>query len=215
MHPQGNQFTHASIATNLGMTKWIGLGAIAASLVIMFIWIPLDVESGLIEKVRRSVNLGDAFAPTVAGALIGLGGLFCLLSRDHRPSDSTSHQQAIQNDNVAGSDVHSAAKEHLAHAAMLLIVFIIGLTIMRYAGPLAVSLLRENNTEYRLLRDTVPWKYVGFVLGGTTLIAVLIAWTERKLRLRHVAIGLLATLALIAVYDLPFDDLLLQPNGDV
>ena len=190
------------------MNRWIGLGALALSLAVMFIWIPLDVESGLIEKVRRSVTLGDAFAPTVAGALIGLGGLLCLLSTEVLSKhDKTTRHLAAHND--------SRAKEHFSHTVVLLTIFIISLSVMRYAGPISVTLLHENQTEYRLLRDTVPWKYIGFILGGTALIAALIAWTERKLTLLHIAIGVLTTLALIAVYDLPFDDLLLPPNGDV
>lgn len=190
------------------MNRWIGLGAVVLSLAVVFIWIPLDVESGLIEKVRRSITLGDAFAPTVAGGLVGLGGLLCLLAGDVKRSSDNAAQ------------LHSALSqyrsiEHLRHALMMCVIFVVGLTLMRFTGPVAVSLFHEQQTEYRLLRDTVPWKYIGFILGGTTLIASLIAWTEKRLRIVHVAIGVAATLALIAVYDLPFDDLLLPPNGDV
>lgn len=190
------------------MNKLIGLGAVVLSLAIVFVWIPLDVESGLIEKVRRSVTLGDAFAPTIAGALVGLGGLLCLLGNDAgQSSERVSTPRAKRNDYTP--------KEHFTHAAVMLMVFWVSLSFMRYAGPVAAFLLHENQTEYRLLRDTIPWKYIGFIVGGTTLIVALIARTERKISSLHVLIGILATLALIVVYDLPFDDLLLPPNGDV
>ena len=65
------------------------------------------------------------------------------------------------------------------------------------------------------MRDTAPWKYIGFILGGVVLIAGLIALVEGRVSLRGVVLGLMATFALIVVYDLPFDDLLLPPNGDV
>ena len=38
----------------------VGLGALVAGCLILFVWIPLDVETGLIEKVRSQVTIGDA-----------------------------------------------------------------------------------------------------------------------------------------------------------
>ena len=85
---------------------------------------------------------------------------------------------------------------------------------MRWLGPLAVELFGAEGS-YRALRDTAPWKHLGFVAGGTLLVAGLMALVEGRLTMRGVVIGLLATFALILLYDLPFDDLLLPPNGDV
>ena len=190
------------------MNRWIGAGAVAISLLVVFVWIPLDIETGLIEKVRRSVILGDAFAPTISGALIGFGGLLCLVSNN-------SAAPLGRNPEARESFASYAAKHHLVHIAVMLCLFVVCLTLMRYAGPIAVRYLHDGPIEYRLLRDTVPWKYIGFVVGGTGLVTGLIAWTERQLKLRHILIGLAATFVLIAAYDLPFDDLLLPPNGDV
>jgi len=89
-----------------------------------------------------------------------------------------------------------------------------GDTTTGWLGPAAVWALTEDGA-YRNLRDTAPWKYVGYVAGGTLLVAGLMALVEGNVTWRGVMIGLLATLALIAVYDLPFEDLLLPPNGDV
>ncbi len=83
---------------------------------------------------------------------------------------------------------------------------------MRFAGPLAAAFTESG---YRPLRDTIPWKYIGFIAGGTCLVAGLKALVEGRVTMRGVVIGLAACLVLIALYDLPFDDLLLPPNGDV
>ena len=89
----------------------------------------------------------------------------------------------------------------------------LGLGLMRWTGPLAAWLLDAG--EYRLLRDTVPWKYMGFVTGGTVIVGGLVALMEARASLRAALIGLAAAAALAAAYDLPFGDLLLPPNGDV
>jgi len=60
-----------------------------------------------------------------------------------------------------------------------------------------------------------PWKYLGYLLGGTLLIAGVVAWIERGVRWRSVVLAFGVVLALAMLYDLPFDDLLLPPNGDV
>lgn len=183
--------------------RWLGLIALAAAVLIAFVWVPVDVESGLIEKARRSIQIGDAFAPTVAAFVIGLGGVLVLVARpDIQPCSPPAQLDSV------------SLKDFL-YALVVLLIITIALGLMRYAGPVAVGWFNTEISEYRLLRDTAPWKYIGFILGGTFLVASLTAWTERKFKLMHVWIGLLATLALIALYDLPFDDLLLPPNGDV
>ena len=84
---------------------------------------------------------------------------------------------------------------------------------MRWAGPALAGLLTDEG--YRPLRDTAPWKYLGFLVGGSGMIAAMISLVEGRISRRAVLIGLVAAVALILVYDLPFDDLLLPPNGDV
>ena len=69
--------------------------------------------------------------------------------------------------------------------------------------------------EYRLLRDTAPWKYLGFVVGGTFMIFTLMSLADGRLRLMRLAMALLVTVIMALLYDLPFDDLQLPPNGDV
>ena len=191
----------------------LGLLSVAACAVVLFVWIPLDVETGIIEKVRRQKELGDAFAPAVAALLIGLGGLLLLFEKmaaDRSRDTPTTSEQPSSLDDVRPTGVND-----LTHALIVLLLLIIALLLMRYVGPLAVALFQENNSEYRLLRDTAPWKYLGFVAGGVWLIVSLIVLIEQRLRIRHVLIALLVVCLLIALYDMPFDTLLLPPNGDV
>lgn len=191
------------------MDRWLGLVALAASLLTLFVWIPLDVDTGIIEKARRSTVLGDSFAPAVAAALVAIGGLLLLIERP--PKNSVAMPQDVATTESAGS-------LQLANVKFLLATFLIlslSLLVMRYAGPLLVALVGEEGASYRLLRDTPPWKYVGFVFGGVLLITGLISWVEKRFRFRFLVIGLATVLVLIAIYDLPFDDLLLPPNGDV
>lgn len=179
---------------------YLGAACVAASLLLLFLWIPLDTDTGLIEKARRRVVIGDALAPSLAAAIMLIGGLI-LLALERR----TEPQGSVDRDN-------------LGFLARLLLVFVAGTALMRWSGPLAadaVRLFQPDLAPYRLLRDTAPWKYIGFLLGGGTLIAGLIALVEGRLTTRTVLIALAAVLAMIVIYDLPFDDLLLPPNGDV
>ncbi len=182
----------------------LGLISVALFAIILFVWIPLDVETGIIEKVRRQKELGDAFAPFVAALIIGLGGLLLLFEK--MPTDSRQTSSDVQS---------TSGKADLTHAGVILCLLTIGLLLMRYVGPLAVALFHDTPTEYRLLRDTAPWKYLGFVAGGLWLIVSFIVLIERRLRMKHLLIAFCVVLLLIALYDLPFDTLLLPPNGDV
>lgn len=174
----------------------LGLGFLAFAALVAFVWVPLDVETGLVEKVRRRIAIGDALAPTVAAFFIGLGGVLLILLERNTPD-----QPRV---NLA----------NLVFIGVQVSVLIVGFLIMLYAGPLAVGLF-GGETEYRLLRDTVPWKYIGFFLGGAFIVAGLISQSEGRVTLRSILIGICVVLGLIMVYDVPFDDLLLPPNGDV
>jgi len=85
---------------------------------------------------------------------------------------------------------------------------------MRYVGPLVLHAV-DSESEYRLLRDTVPWKYIGFVAAGIFLIVSLICYIEKRVCPVHFFVAIVVVVLLIAFYDLPFEDLLLLPNGDV
>ena len=178
----------------------LGLVAIAAALAAIFLWVPLDTDTSLIEKVRRQVSIGDALAPTVAAAFVLLGGGLLVIVEGGR------------------ADTSRLTRANGAYLATLILWFALCLAVMRWLGPAVVALLApggEDAASYRALRDTAPWKYIGYLAGGTLLVGGTIAWVEGRPSLRAVLIGAAATLAMIALYDLPFDDLLLPPNGDV
>lgn len=172
--------------------KVLGAITVVLALVGLLVWIPLDTETGILEQVRRKTDIGDAFAPTVADLVLLAGGILLLFE--------------------AGGPVLTRA--HVMWLGGLLFVLLVGLALIRWTGPVAAFLLSDG-TEYRLLRDTWPWKYLGLLTGSVAIVAGLIALVEGRLSLRGVAIAFAVAAVLIGLYDLPFDDLLLPPNGDV
>ena len=176
----------------------LGLVCVAFALLTLAVWIPLDTDTGLVETVRRRIQIGDALAPSVAAVFVLTGGVMTVL----RPGAAT------------GEDMPAGAWHF---GARLLACLVVGYLITLHAGPLAVAVahsVRETPLEYRLLRGDFPWKYIGFVLGGTFAIAGCIALTEKRLSGAAVLVGLGAVLGMILLFDVPFDDLLLPPNGD-
>ena len=61
---------------------------------------------------------------------------------------------------------------------------------------------------------TVPYKYLGFIAGGLVMVIGLIALIEGRITRPGVLTAVFTILALIILYDVPFDTLLLPPNGD-
>ncbi len=171
----------------------LGVVVVLLALAVVFAWVPLDTETGLVERIRRRVSIGDALMPTVAGAFLILGGLMTACA--------------------GGAGDHRVEFSNMRHLAGLLALLASAFLVMRWFGPALAWILTEEG--YRPLRDTIPWKYAGFLLGGTTLVAGLTAMVEGRVTRRAVLAGASACVVLIAVYDLPFDDLLLPPNGDV
>ncbi|MEL6808956.1 MAG: hypothetical protein AAFO97_14365 [Pseudomonadota bacterium] len=178
----------------------LGLICIVFATALTFIWIPFDTESGIVEKVRGRFNIGDALAPTVAACFILFGGILLLVSERSAP------------------DQPALGKSHITFIASLMAVAVTGLLVMRFAGPVlaeTANLFRAEPIEYRLLRATPGWKHIGFALGGIIMVSGTIAVVERRFSRRGLLTALLAVIAMIVVFDVPFDDLLLPPNGDV
>ncbi len=179
---------------------WIGLIFVALSCVAAFVWIPLDTQTGLIEKVRGRQIIGDALAPTIAAGFLLLGGLLLVLAERDSPNQPTLTSQ------------------HLSFITRIFAIIIIGMLIMRYTGPAIseiINLFRDEPIAYRMLRATPGWRHVGFVAGGIVIVAGLISTVEGRITRRAFLTALAAVIAIIAVFDLPFEDLLLPPNGDV
>lgn len=178
---------------------YLSMGSVAFALLLALVWVRYDSGSGLILKVRRQVTIGDALAPTMAAVIIGLGGILLFFqSKD--------------------ADQPRLSARNTAFLLRFLLILVVGFALMRWTGPFAIwvaNIITDADLTYRALRGTAPWKYLGFFIGGTFLITTLIASTEGRLTRRNTMIGVVAILALIALYDLPFDDLQLPPNGDV
>ncbi|MGH1466913.1 MAG: hypothetical protein ACRBBQ_16295 [Cognatishimia sp.] len=173
----------------------LGLICAFVGLLLVFVWVPLDTETGIIEISRGEYSVGDALAPTLAGVVILLSSFMLLVF------ERNAHRQ------------RSITRQNFIYISSVLACIVVGGVVMRFAGPVAVEIFAADS-DYRLLRDSAPWKYIGFVLGGAIIIAGLISIVERKLTWRGPVLGLIATCAIIGLYDLPFDDLLLPPNGD-
>jgi hypothetical protein len=183
----------------------VALFFIGASLLTLFIWIPADIETGVLVEERRSVVVGDAMAPTAAAVAVLITALGLLVGSLFDRGLLPSTEPAV-----------GVSRSNLVCLTTMAAILIVSLQLMVWGGAFIVSVLQLAGAalpEYRLLTDTVPYKYIGFVLGGFTLVCGMISWIEGRVSLRASAIALGAVVVLIVVYDLPFDTLLLPPNG--
>jgi hypothetical protein len=186
---------------NIGLALFF----IVASLLTLFIWIPSDIESGVLIKERRSIDVGDALAPTAAAIAVLVTSIALLLS------SLLANQNAISSEPPVG-----VSRSNFASIVTMAVLLIFSLQLMVWIGPLTVKMLQAAGValpEYRLLTDTVPYKYIGFSIGGFTLVCGLISWIEGHLAWRAALTAIAAVIVLIVIYDVPFDSLLLPPNG--
>lgn len=178
----------------------LGVVASLAGLTAIFLWIPLDTGTGIVEQVRGSYVIGDALAPTVSSALLALAGIILLME-------------------ARGKDVSSSISlSNVFYLIALLAIIVVAIGLMRWTGPIVAylyGLITGGAIPYRNLRDAVPWKYLGYFSGGTVLVGGLICLSKKKITLAAFVIGFCASVAMILFYDLPFDTLLLPPNGDL
>ena len=179
-----------------------GVFAAIAVLTLAF-WIPHDIESGIVETFRRRTSIGDALAPSVIA--IGLlvvsvaMGISAWLRPAPVPSGTRPDRQSLQ------------------FVARLSCIIALGLVLMNESGPVSVDLLTHLGQDvgsYRELRDTVPFKYIGYALGGFVMVFGVISMVESRASRSAALVSIVAVLVLIILYDLPFDHLLLPPNGD-
>lgn len=179
----------------------VALLCIVLGCIILFVWIPADVDTGLLEKVRSRTRLGDALAPSLAATILILAGLLLF----------------VQSIRIKGEIELSL--NNIKYLILIFGLFMVAINIMHWSGTWAVELAKlmgflDQGSSYRILRDTAPWKYIGYITGGLVMLFSLISLMERKLSVKAMLIALIAVLTLIAIYDLPFDNILLPPNGD-
>jgi hypothetical protein len=188
--------------------KWdliVGIVLGVVSLITLLAWIPNDVETGVFVADRYSVNIGDAFAPTmiailvlIVSTLLAIRSALILVRRNTGP----------------GPQVLSPANG--VFVASLLCIVVVAMVLMTWGGPALVATLKPIGIDlgsYRLLIDRVPYKYTGFVLGGFALVFGLISLIEGRTSRYGALTAILAVAALILLYDIPFSTLLLPPNG--
>ncbi len=169
-------------------------------LVGLVFWIPNDIETGLVETFRRQTFIGDALIPTIAASAILLCSCLLFISGlRHKPDEPP-------NDN-------SLDLEGLGFLLIVATIITVSLVLMFWLGSFAVSVF-EDESSYREMRDSVPYKHLGFLVGGSSLMIGLISLIEGSIRIQRVVLAVAAVVLLIVVFDLPFDSLLLPPNGD-
>ncbi|WP_126975828.1 hypothetical protein [Frigidibacter oleivorans] len=173
----------------------LGAAIVVASVLAVLVWVPRDTGSAIVEVVRGSMRIGDALAPTIGFSLLGIAGLILMI--EARATGSTLRLDRFDLVFIAGVGG----------------IFLCAMLLMRWSGPLAAALFSDES--YRNLRGTLPWKYVGFIIGGGFMIGTLISLVDRRLTARVYLLGFVVALCLALVYDLPFGSLLLPPNGDV
>ena len=183
-----------------------GIGCVVFAWVTLGIWIPAGVESGVIEEVRRQTVVGDALAPTLWVIGIGLLGVLLAVSSWMRLKEGV-------NEPPSGGPTAT----NWRYLALVLGLMTLSLVVMTTAGPALVKLAQALGSDwesYRSLRGTRPWKYTGYFCGGFLLVFGLMSFIEGRLTGRLALIVLLAVVAMGLLYDLPFKNLLLPPNGD-
>ncbi|MGE3246436.1 MAG: hypothetical protein AB7F96_01320 [Beijerinckiaceae bacterium] len=188
-----------------------GLFFLAFAALTLLVWIPRDIETGVVEVFRRSRTIGDSMAPVVAAVGIALSSIALIAG---------VYFSRAPEDGAGAKEPHAAphiSAENLRYVALLFALLAASLAAMYWAGPLLaklVSFATGGSLSYRELKGTVPWKYAGYLTGGTLLCAGLIAYIEQRLNWRIAIIAFAVALVLAIAYDLPFDSLLLPPNGD-
>ena len=182
---------------------WLALIFAIFAALTAFVWAPLDSDTAAIYEFRRQVNIGDAMLPMVAGfGILLFSSVHLMLQLRRRPDEDFDPP---------------FDRQTLVFYALFGGLVTLSLILMFWAGPLALALFGLSGDEpvtYRQMRSTFPWKYIGFVLGGFTLVFGLTSLIEGRLSWVRVISSLLAVLGLILIFDLPFDTILLPPNGD-
>lgn len=188
-------------------TIGIGIFFLCFAVLALGVWIPRDVETGIVEVFRRSRTVGDAMAPAFAAIGIAITSLV-LIASAYLPS------AAPPDNHMDRGRLTGANGRYLAVLVSLLVVT---LAIMYWTGPALVKLASLTGAEvgsYREVRGTSPWKYSGYFLGGTLLIFGLVSFVQQKASWNTFFIAAVITIVLMMLYDLPFDSLVLPPNGD-
>jgi hypothetical protein len=189
---------------NIGFGAALVLFALAA----LFVWFPRDIIGSFIETNQvGKVGPGDAFFPVLlASAILGLSILHLLSMLFQR---RTGGDTAATIGKLTVANIWFLVRFHL--------VVLLGLFTMYVLGPIVVSAINAvqgSDLQYKALVDTVPYKYVGYAVGGCLLTMPLIAWAEGGLRLRSIIIVCGMIVLSILIFDVLLSNVQLPPNAD-
>ena len=158
---------------------------ILMAILLVFVWIPSTSTPAILKKSAARSASAIHWRPPLPGPSFLIGGLGLLVF------GGNSGEAEAPTDLLA-----------LRFAAILFGVYFVSFLVMLVVGPAAVwlaNLFTGSEQEYRLLRDTAPWKYLGFATGGTLAVAGTISLLEGRATLRALVTGILAVCAMIAI----------------
>lgn len=177
----------------------IGGFGLALAIVAVTVWFPYDIAGSFMQKTLTGrIQPGDAFYPTVLAAILGLLGAIQMLASLRRTGDRSAVGLSFEN---------------LRFLVVLCVLLgLSGLLCYGLAPWLAETL--NGGRAYRLLRDTAPWKFLGFVLAAPALIWPMVALSEHRVSLRGVLFvgGFVAIL--LVVFGIALPDTFLPPNAE-
>lgn len=194
----------------------IGLGGLSLALgtILLTLWIPADIETGVVETLRRQTTIGDAMAPSVvAWALLAIGLALVREGLIERRRERGAGHAGGSRASVGRIDA-----ENLRYLLILACTLSASLVLVRYLGDAAVAaanLFGAHIESYRDLRATRPWLYTGFIGGGFTMVFGLMCIASRRTGWRLAVLAAIAVTMIALGFDLPFEKLLLPPNGDI
>jgi hypothetical protein len=187
----------------------IGFGAVVFSgaLLALLVWFPADIPTGFFHTnaIGRE-EPGDAFFPIILA--IGLLILSAI---------QLSFALARLRSGNAAPATGEITTANFRFLGAFILIMGCGLAVMYWLGPITVAALNHIgwlNATYREVSDDAPYKYIGYVVGGFTTTIALIAWTEGRIRIAHIAAVLITLLVAILIIDVLLKNVLLPPNAD-
>ncbi len=203
---------HRHPAPNPSPNVWdLGFGAavLALAAAALFIWFPRDIRGAFIDiGTGGNPEPGDAFFPVLlASALFILGGVHLVASALGRTSPPPDGDDAPGRLTLG----------NLRFFALFHVIVFIGMAVMYWLGPLIVDALNGVglfDASYRQLVDTVPYKYIGYGVGGLLMTLVLVAWSEGGLRRRSLYTVAFVLVGAIVIFDVMLSNVPLPPNAN-
>ncbi len=187
----------------------IGFGAalFVFALLALFVWFPNDIRGGFVELDHAGKREpGDAFFPVL------LTGAILVLSATHVLKSLLLRRRSDESETAA-----RLSRDDLVFLVLFNLLVCAGLAAMYWLGPLAVAVagfFSGSDLTYRQLVDTVPYKYIGYGIGGFVMTATLIAWAEAGLRWQAILAVVTVIAASIIVFDVLLFNVQLPPNAD-